>query len=107
MPGIRTTGGPVPRSMTCISVTQRLAGLQCVLDALLGLPLANQAQESFAFQVEQVLRAKPRRVRNPASSHDHGQRASDQGVVVADAPGPPREVNAELERRQHRVTPDL
>ena len=45
-------------------------------------------------------------MRQRAAGEDVRQRAADDRVVIADAAGAPREVDAELERRQHAVAAD-
>src|SRR5918993_1321377 len=105
-PGTTTSGGPVPASWMFTSVPQRLARLQGVLHPFLGLPLADQTHEGFAFEVEQMLFADSGRMRHVATSHDRRQLASDECVVIADAPGPPREMDAQLQGREDRIAAD-
>src|SRR5262245_12446961 len=104
-PGITTIGFPDPRSNInasfVASIPQRLPGLQRVRDALQGLALAAEAEERFTLQVEHLLLVERRRVREVAAGEDPGELASDRGVVIADAAGAPREVDAELQRREH------
>src|SRR5688500_10873229 len=99
MPGMTRTGVPPPRSTSLITlITQRLARFQRVLDALLCLPLAEETQECLALEIQQLLLGDDRRMRQRASSHDGGQLPADQRVVIADAPGAPRQVNAKFQR---------
>src|SRR5256885_7622863 len=87
-------------------IAQRLPGLQRVLDALQRLPLAAQLQERFALEVEQVLLGDGRLVRQRAAGDHVRERASDDRVVIADAAGAPREVDAELQRGEHALAAD-
>ena len=45
-------------------------------------------------------------MRQRSSCHHRRQLSTDQCVVVADSPTPPRQVNAQLERRQYGVAAD-
>src|SRR5690349_1480521 len=103
-----TSGGPEPTSWIFMpsSISQRLAGLERVLHPLLRLALGHQAHERFAFEIQEMLLAHHRRVGEIASRHDGCQLATDQRVVIADATRAPRQMDAELERRQHRITAD-
>ena len=57
--------------------------------------LAAQADKRLAFEIQQMLLAHRRRVRQGAAGENAGQLSSDERVVVADAPGAPRQVHAE------------
>src|SRR6186997_115128 len=59
------------------------------------LRLAAQTQKCFAFQVQQVLFADRRRVREVAAGHDPGELAADQRVVIGGAAGAVGEMDAE------------
>src|SRR5207344_1101460 len=80
------------------SIPQRLAGFQRVLNPLERLPFAAQLQKRLPLQIEQVLFADGRLMGQRAASENIGERASDDGVVIADAAGAPREVDTQLER---------
>src|SRR5688572_26425870 len=104
MPAMMTMGGPFPRSTIFMaSVSQRPSGLQGVLNALLGPALAHEAEERLALEIKQLLFGDRRRMRQHSSSHDGGERPADLRVVVANPAGPPRKVDAQLQRGQHRV----
>src|SRR5687768_3240817 len=126
MPGTMTIGGPDPTATMFIAnsqlptpnsqlgsyqplttnhqlVPQRLSGLERVLDPLLRLALRHQAQERLSLQIEQLLLRDGRRMWERSSRHDRRQLATDEGIVIADACGAPRQVDAELERRAHAV----
>src|SRR6185503_7756974 len=83
-----------------------LPGLQRVLNPFQRLALARQLQERFTLEVEQVLFTHHCLVRQRAAGEDIRQRTADDGIVLADPPAAQREVNAELERRQHAVSTD-
>src|SRR4029079_3079445 len=87
-----------PQTANCELVPQRLPGLQRVRDALEGLPLAAQAEERLALEVQQLLFRHGARMRETAAREDPGQLSPDHRVVIADAAGAPGEVDAELER---------
>src|SRR3954470_14510245 len=89
--------------MISILVPERLAGFQCVLDALERLALATQFQERFALQIEEVLLADRRLVRQCAAGKNVGQRAADDRVVVANPPAAPGEMDPELQGGEHGV----
>ena len=81
-PGMSTSGGPLPRSIrsridlrfaVSVSVPQRLSGLQRVLNPLERLPLAAQLEERLALEVEQVLLADRRLVRQRAAGEDRAR----------------------------------
>src|SRR5215204_4943476 len=99
MPGTRTTGSPLPRSITILrtpctvpprtpapctlhlapsSVPERLPRLQRMLDALERLAFAQQAEERLTLKVEQVLLAHRRRVGQRAAAEDVRQLVPDQ-----------------------------
>ena len=69
-----------------------------MLNPLLRLALGDEAEKRLALEVEQPLLGDRRRMRDISSRHDRGQLAADQRIVIADAPGAPREMHAELER---------
>src|ERR1019366_6641925 len=116
MPGIRTSGAPEPLSTICMifsfdflvcsfefSVSERLARLQSVLNPREGLGLAAQLEKRLALEIQDVLLADRRLLRQRAAGQDERQRAADERVVVADSAGAPREVDAELERGEHAL----
>ena len=94
-----------PRSQDSL-VSQRLSGLQRVLNALERLALAAQLEKRLALEVQEVLLADRRLMRQRAAGQDVGERAADDRVVIADPAGAPGEVDAELDRRQHRLAAD-
>src|SRR5687767_5684940 len=87
-------------------VPQRFPRLQRMVNPLLRLALADQAQERLPLEVEQVLFRDGRRVRERSACHDRCQRAADQGVVVADASAAPGQVHAKLQGGEHAIAPD-
>src|ERR1051326_674080 len=89
-----------------MSVSQRLPALQRVLNAFERFPLAAQFQKRFALEVEQVLFADRRLVRERTSREDVRERPADDLIVIGNAPGAPREVDAELEGRTQRFAAD-
>src|SRR5258708_3983380 len=95
---MKTIGAPRPRSMTCISVAQRLSGLEGVLDSFERLALAAEFQKRFALQIEEIRFADRRLMRQRPAREDIRQRAADEGVVIGDATGAPGEMHAEVER---------
>src|SRR5687768_8756172 len=102
------SGGPVPaswmfmrRSRSCCLVAKRLPRLERVLHPLERLPLGHKAQKRHPLEIEQMLFAHGRRVRKVPARHDPGQRAADQGIVVADAAGAPGEMDAKLQRCEY------
>src|SRR2546429_3845335 len=88
------------------SVSQRLPSLQRVLNPLERFRLAAQLQKRLSLEVEQILLAYRRLMRQRAAGQDRRERSADQRVVIADAPGAPGEVDAELERGQHSFAAD-
>src|SRR5437773_6341962 len=88
------------------SVPQRLASLQCVLDALQCLALSAELEKSLALEVEEVLLAYHRLMRQRASREHTCERPADYGVVIGDAAGPPREMDAKLQRGLQAVASD-
>ena len=75
-PGINTSGGPLPTSIVresliamtpLVSVPERLACLQGVLDAVARFLFAAQRHEGLTFEVEQVLLVDARLVRQRPS----------------------------------------
>ena len=85
---------------------KRLARLERVLDPLERLALAEQAQKRLALEIEQVLLAHRRRVRQVAAGEDVGELAADERIVIRSPAGAPREVNAKLQRRAERRATD-
>jgi len=65
-----------------------------VLDAFLSLPFGNEAEKSFALEIQQVLFADRRRVGQRAAGHDGRELSADERIVIADATGAPREMDA-------------
>src|SRR5438876_515527 len=106
MPGMTTSGSPLPRSIISISVPERLASLQCVLNPLESLALAAELEHRLALEIEQILLAHGSRMGQRSAGHDERERAADQRVVVADSSGTPSQMEAELQRCQHRVAAD-
>src|SRR5207248_10343948 len=107
IPGIRTSGGrseSVAINFGCrhqlfpircgISVPQRLTRFERVLNALQCFSFSAQLQEGFTFEIEQILLAHRRLMRQCAAGEDVRERASDDGVVIADTTGAAREVDA-------------
>src|SRR5687767_11793201 len=100
--------GPVPRSKIRVvfmamsaSIPQRLAGLQRVRDAFLRLPFSAQAEERLPLQIEQLLLRHGPAGCEPAAGEDLRELPSDERIVIADASAAPREVDTELQRREH------
>src|SRR5688572_24036470 len=87
-------------------ITQRLARFQRMRHPLLRLPLGDEAQKGFAFEVQQVLLGNRGCMRQRAAGHDRGQLPSDDGIVIADTPRAMRQMDAELERRGNSVAAD-
>src|SRR5262245_44974478 len=80
-----------------ISVPQRRAFLERVLDALLRLLRAEERQEGLALEVQEMLLARrPRRAVAPAEDRGHVRR--HERVVLADVAAPESVVDAHLER---------
>src|SRR3954468_13907338 len=77
-----------------------------MLNSLERLSLAAQFQERFALQIEEVLFADRRLMRQRAAGEDVGERAADDRVVIADPSGAPGEMDAELQRREQRFAAD-
>ena len=77
-----------------------------MLNPLERLSFAAQLQKRLALEVQQILLADRRLMRQRAAGEDVGERASDDGVVIADAAGAPREMDAELERGQDALAAD-
>src|SRR5688500_13115985 len=102
-----TTGVPSPwsnmfvmggsRAAAATSVPQRLAGLQRMLEAFHRFAFAAQAQDRLALEIEKLLRGHRGGVRAVAAREDPGELPADRRVVIADAPGAPRQVGAELQ----------
>src|SRR5690242_18307 len=90
----------------CHLIPKRLAGFQRVLNALERLRLADEAEERFALEIEQLLLGHRRRMRQRSARHDRRQLPADERVVIADAARSPREVNPELQRREDAVAAD-
>src|SRR5204862_6465940 len=88
------------------SIPQYLSRLQRVLNAGQRPAFAAQLQERLALEVEQVLLADGRLVRQRTACEDVGERAPDHRVVIADPAGAPGEVDAELQRRKHTLAAD-
>ena len=63
-------------------IAEGLAGLESVRDALLGLALATERDEGFAFEVEDVLFAYDLRRGERAAGQNAGEGAGDDGVVL-------------------------
>src|SRR5438093_270075 len=108
-----TSGGRLPRStrstdpkLLISSVSQRLPGLQRVLNALERLALPAQLQKRFALEIEQIQFADRRLVRQRAAGNHVCERAADRRVVIADASGAPGEMHAKLQRGEHAVAAD-
>src|SRR6187397_2135553 len=93
----RHSRGSAQSSTPSCLVPERLAGLQRVLDSLERLPLAEEAQESFAFEVQQILLADRGRMRHVAAREDGGDLPPDQRVVLGRAARTPCEMHAQLE----------
>src|SRR5436190_7072044 len=96
--GMNTSGVPDPLSTIARrpcgvdvigSVPQRFARLERVLNALERLALAAQLQKRFALQIQQILLADGRLMRERSARQNRRERAADERVVVADAPGAP------------------
>ena len=75
-------------------------------DPLLCFSLAAQAEKRFALEIEQLLLAHRCRVGAVSTRQDPRQLAADHRVVIADAAGAPRQMNAELECRQQTLAAD-
>src|SRR5689334_2224764 len=98
MPGIRISAGPEPFSMMCtVSVPQRLARLQSVLNPLQCLSLPAELQKRLTLEVEDVVLTDGGCLRQRTAGENERQCATHNRVVFADAAGPPGEMNAELE----------
>src|SRR5262245_2283975 len=98
MPGISTTGVPLPRSII-MSIPERFAGLQRVLNPFERLPFAKQAQESLTLEIEKVLFTHDGRMWHVAAGEDRRDLPADQRIVIRGSPGTPGEMHTELERR--------
>src|SRR5262245_36446620 len=84
-PGISTG---VMRISSATLVSQRLAGLQRLRDALERFLLAAKAEKRLALEVEKMIFADfCRRWQRPAGEHP-GQLAADERIVIADPSGP-------------------
>src|SRR5678815_2319921 len=75
-------------------------------DAVEGLSLTAQTQESLAFEIQQLLFAERGRILHVAAGEDPRELAADQRVVIADAAGARGEVDAELERGENVLAAD-
>src|SRR5215831_7076613 len=107
MPGTRTSGGPSPSSNAFrISIPQRFARLERVLDPFERLSLAAEPEESLALEIQQLLFVDGGLVWERSAGENPRQRPADDRVVVADAAGAPREVHAELQRGEKAVASD-
>ena len=69
-----------------------------MLNPLERLSFAAQLQKRLPLQIEQVLFADGRLMGQCAACENVGERSSDDGIVIADAAGAPREVDTQLER---------
>src|SRR6516162_9893304 len=107
MPGTSTSAGPLPCSMNGrISIPQRFARLERVLDALKGLSLAAELEERLALEIQQLLLADGGLVRERSAGETPRQRPADQRVVIADAARAPRQVDTQFQRGQKAVAAD-
>src|SRR3954464_12352802 len=93
--------------MISILVPERLAGFQCVLDALERLALATQFQERFALQIEEVLLADRRLVRQCASRAVVGGGGARRPRRLASAGRRPASVSLTRPPRQARWIPSF
>ncbi len=72
-----------------------------MLNPLERLSFAAQLQKSLALEIQQILFADRRLVRQRTAGEDVRERPSDDGVVIADAARAPGKVYAELECGEH------
>src|SRR5436190_8975320 len=87
-------------------VPKRLAGLERVLNSLERLALSAELQKCLALEVEQILFGHGRLMRQRPARQNPRKRAAQQGIVIADAAGAPREMHAQLQRRLQIVAAD-
>src|SRR5581483_2322467 len=93
---------------SCIltSIAQRLTCLQHVLNPLLCLGLAAEAEESLALQVQQILFGDGLFAGDPAAAQYICQFFADLGVIVGYVPAFMREVNAGFEQSEFGLAAD-
>ena len=93
--------------MTCTSsVPERLSGLQRVLNPFQRLRFTAEAEKRLALQIEHVLFADRRLMRQRSTRQHRRQGSSDHGVVVADPSGAQSQVDAELQRSEEPFAAD-
>ena len=75
-----------------------------MLDSLQRLALTAQLQERFALEIEQMLLAHCRLIRQRSASEHAGQRPADNYIVLTDSAGSMGEVNPQFKGGPYRVS---
>src|ERR1700728_2927364 len=77
-------------------IAERLAGFQCVRDAFLGFSFTAEADECFAFEIEDVLLGDGLRGRDRAAGQNVGKFSRDHAVELRGELAAHHAVNREL-----------
>src|SRR6186997_57120 len=101
MPGMMTTGKPVPLVIIDASVSQCLACLQRIGHSFQCPALAAETEKALAFEIEESLLAEGRAMRNVTARKHARHFGADDPLMIRNPAGTVREVDSERERREH------